>query len=123
MFTDSTLSQLKTTYDNQFMLISNKTGSNALDFAKINATFCGYVYAPFASLDNWSGPGNLPVIGGMIVSDYSTHLSYYAYSKPDGKLMEHLGNAMSSGSAEKSGPSKWYTSGDSQKNIGANFVG
>lgn len=123
MFTDSTLSQLKSTYDNQFMLISNKTGSNALDFAKIGANFCGYVYAPFASLDNWSGPGNLPVIGGMIVSDYSTHLSYYAYSKPDGKLMEHLGNAMSSGTAEKSGPSKWYTSGDSQKNIGANFVG
>lgn len=123
MFTDSTLSQLKSTYDNQFMLISNKTGSNALDFASICSNFCGYVYAPFASLDNWSGPGNLPVIGGMIVSDYSTHLSYYAYSKPDGKLMQHLGNAMSSGSVEKSGPSKWYTSGDSQKNIGANFVG
>ena len=120
----TSMSTLKDDFQNQFMLISNVIDTDAMDVSLGGSTFCGYVYAPFATFNNWAGPGSVPVIGGMIVSDYSTNLASYAYAKPDPELIKHLGDAMPSpDSTSASGPSIWYTQGDDNKNIGANFIG
>lgn len=120
----TSMSVLKDDFQNQFMLISNVIDTDAVDMSLGGSTFCGYVYSPFATFNNWAGPGSVPVIGGMIVSDYGTNLASYAYAKPDPELIEHLGSAMPSpDSKNASGPSIWYTQGDENKNIGANFIG
>lgn len=125
MYADSARTQLTDSYDNQFMLVSNKVGADAINIKRGQSNFFGYVYAPFTTLTNWTESGSLPVIGGMIISDYATKLVNIAYATPDPKLMEHLGSAFSSDSSAvtKSGPSKWYTRADSTKNLGANFIG
>lgn len=81
-------------YDNQFMLVSNYNNGTAVDVARQNNVFCGYVYSPNGDLSGikWvevngelkevdCGQTN-PIFGGMIVSTYNSKLSPLVYAEP-----------------------------------------
>ena len=75
----------KDEYQNQFMLVSNLNDGIAVDAARQNNAFCGYIYAPNGELNNYDASGETePIFGGMIVSTYNAELSklYYAEPKP-----------------------------------------
>ena len=77
---------------NKFALISNANGKLAVDSGRKNNAFLGYVYAPNGTYDNDTngGSGTKPVLGGMIVSEYSSQLSDIYYADPTPKLMAEL---------------------------------
>lgn len=75
----------KDEYQNQIMLVSNLNDGVAVDMARQNNAFCGYIYAPNGELNNYAASGETePMFGGMIVSTYNAELSklYYAEPKP-----------------------------------------
>ena len=75
----------KDEYQNRIMLVSNKNNGIAVDAARQNNAFCGYIYAPNGELNNYAANGETaPMFGGMIVSTYNAELSklYYAEPKP-----------------------------------------
>lgn len=75
----------KSEYQNQIMLVSNLNNGIAVDMARQNNAFCGYIYAPNGELNNFEASGETePIFGGMIVSTYNADLSklYYAEPKP-----------------------------------------
>ncbi len=75
----------KNEYQNRIMLVSNKNNGMAVDAARQNNAFCGYIYAPNGELNNYAANGETaPMFGGMIVSTYNAELSklYYAEPKP-----------------------------------------
>lgn len=84
----------KDEYQNQFALISNANGGTAVDANRLSTAFCGYVYAPNGNFLNNAGTGSDPVFGGMIVSTYSSELSYLYYSEPKPSLLESLFEGM-----------------------------
>ena len=84
-------------YFNQIMLVSNMNDGVAVDMARQNNAFCGYIYAPNAELNNYDASGETePIFGGMIVSTYKADLSklYYAEPKPSA-ISSMLGNLIS----------------------------
>lgn len=88
----------KTEYENHFMLVSNANNAVGIDMARIDNTFCGYIYAPNAELNNYyANGGTNPVFGGMIVSTYTSDESYLFYAEPKPSLIsEMLGSLTSS---------------------------
>ncbi len=75
----------KDEYQNRIMLVSNMNDGIAVDAARQNNAFCGYIYAPNGELNNYDASGETaPIFGGMIVSTYNAELSklYYAEPKP-----------------------------------------
>ncbi len=113
----------QTNYDNQVMIISNKSGGVAYNNNRMNATCFGYLYAPFSDYSNWNTSKSAPFFGGMIVSNYSIQQSEYVYAEPDPQLIKNLETAL----PEKDDLSdeeedKWYTN-DSALGAGSNFLG
>ena len=81
-------------YEDRVMLVSNKNGGVAVNGARLDNTICGYIYAPDGIYNNASGAGNTPVFGGMIVSSYSTNLSYFIYCEPQPSVISQLLGSM-----------------------------
>jgi len=92
-------------YDNQFMLVSNANNVTAVDVARQNNIFCGYVYSPNGVLagTKWfdtNGDGKAdseadcgqtnPIFGGMIVSTYNSKLSPLVYAEPQISRIESM---------------------------------
>lgn len=77
-------------YQNQIMLISNVNKDVAIDSARQNNAFCGYLYAPNGEFNNNSGSGNAPFFGGMIVSTYHSTLSKLVYAEPDPNMISNI---------------------------------
>ena len=90
MLQDGTSTPLEQ-YNNRIMLVSNKNDGVAVDAARQNNAFCGYIYSPNGELDNYAANGETaPIFGGMIVSTYNAELSKLYYAEPKPSVISHL---------------------------------
>lgn len=110
-------------YNNQVMIISNKSGSVAYDNCREKTTVFGYLYAPFGDYTNWNVSMSVPIFGGMIVSNYSTQQQKYVYVEPDPQLLKNLEKALPKTPDEEAIDTEiWYTR-DPYWDAGSNFLG
>lgn len=78
-------------YQNRIMLVSNKNDGVAVDAARQNNAFCGYIYSPNGELNNYAANGETaPIFGGMIVSTYNAELSKLYYAEPKPSIISNL---------------------------------
>ena len=110
-------------YNNQVMIISNKSGSVAYDNCREKTTVFGYLYTPFGDYTNWNVSKSVPIFGGMIVSNYSTQQQKYVYVEPDPQLLKNLEKALPKTPDEEAIDTEiWYTR-DPYWDAGSNFLG
>lgn len=110
-------------YDNQVMIISNKSGGIAYHNPKMNAMCFGYLYAPFGDYYNWDTSYYVPFFGGMIVSNYTIMQTEYIYAEPDPQLMDNLEEALPKKDLEPdSEEGKWHVK-NPDLGAGSNFLG
>lgn len=86
----------KEEYFSQIMLVSNVNNGTAVDAARQNNVFCGYIYAPNGEYNNDCNAGTVPVFGGMIVSTYKTNLAHFYYAEPKPSRISDMLGSMTS---------------------------
>ncbi len=107
-------------YDSKVMLVSNMNNPGVAFEAKKFNTLFGLLYAPNAQFYAPSTDASLPIVGGMIVSDYIGNQASFVYAQPDPMLVKSLGILTSK---NKTPPSTGSTLETWTREEGTNYIG
>jgi len=127
-------------FENRLMIVSSKNTNSmntgvggTVDASKTRAgiisdtnqhdLICGYIYAPNAMYGNAADNQNVPIFGGLIVSEYVTGMATYKYAEPDPSIIESMLSGLNKPGGGGGGTpleGYWYLEG---ANVGRNFVG